>query len=67
MNDGAAAVYQWVDAAPEAQGIAVFAQSGAGGRGGPEGRGGPAAPPRLEFLKFWNMRTAVFSLDRFRV
>ena len=61
VNDGAAAVYQWVDAAPEAQGIAVFAQSGGGGRGG------PAAPPRLESLKVWNMRPAVFSLDRFRV
>src|SRR5207253_1000079 len=55
VNDGAAAVYQWVDAAPEAQGLTVFAAAG-GGRGGPGGRGGGgAAAPRLESLKIWTM------------
>ena len=56
-NDGIAAIYNWVDAAHEDQGLAVFAKANAfGGRGGgggpapqapaaPGGRGG-AAPPQ---------------------
>jgi beta-fructofuranosidase len=58
LNDGAAAVYTWVDAGEDAQGIAVFGQSG--------GRGG-STPPRLESLNVWPMKPAKFDMDRFHV
>lgn len=81
VNEGMAAVYQWVDAPPEAQGIAVFGQASSGRGGAPAGQaargglGGPPAPagrgafgpPRLESLKGWPMKPATFTLDRFHV
>jgi sucrose-6-phosphate hydrolase SacC (GH32 family) len=57
-NDGAATVYNWVDAGDDAQGIAVFGQ--AGGRGTP-------VPPRLESLKVWPIKPAQFNMDRFHI
>jgi hypothetical protein len=46
VNDGTAAVYNWVEAAHEDQGLAVFAKANAfGGRGGgptPQQQAGPA-------------------------
>jgi beta-fructofuranosidase len=61
VNDGTVAVYNWVDAAPEDQGLAVFmkpnAFGGRGGGGGPApqgqsgaaGRGGAGSPaPQLQ-------------------
>ena len=79
-DDGAAAVYNWLDAGPNDLGIAVFGQAAAGRgsfRGGPAGappgggggQGGRAAPqpPKLESLKIWPMRGAGFTMDRFHV
>ncbi len=61
VNDGAAAIYNPVDAEASALGIAVFGRAGAG-------RGGAAlAAPRLDSLRIWPMKAARFSLDRFHV
>jgi hypothetical protein len=68
-NDGIAAVFNWVEAADDAQGISVFGQSGGRGPRGNSGSSGRAAPtpPRLESLKVWPMKAATFNMDRFHV
>jgi beta-fructofuranosidase len=63
VNDGAVALYNLVDAPPEDQGLAVFARTANSGFGNPNA----AATVRLESLKAWRMKSAAFSLDRFRV
>jgi hypothetical protein len=61
VNDGVAAVYNWIDAGLNGLGIAVFGRPG-------NGRGGTVpVPPRLESLKVWPMKPARFSLDHFHV
>jgi hypothetical protein len=57
VNGGAVALYNFVDAQPEDQGIAVFGRAG----------NRPTAGVRLESLKAWPMKPAAFSLDHFRV
>ncbi|MEO8597658.1 MAG: glycoside hydrolase family 32 protein [Candidatus Solibacter sp.] len=75
-DDGATALYNWVDAGQDALGISVFGQAAAG-RGSPQaagGLGGPPPPalvtnrqpPRLEALKMWPLRSARFSMERFK-
>jgi hypothetical protein len=79
-DDGATAVYNWLDAGPNDLGIAVFGQAAAGRGsfpggpggappGGGGGQGGRVAPqpPKLESLKIWPMRGASFTMDRFHV
>jgi beta-fructofuranosidase len=56
VNEGTVALYNFVDARPEDQGIAVFARVG----------NRPSGGARLESLKAWPMKAASFSLDRFR-
>ena len=70
LNDGTSAVYNWVDAGDDAQGIVVFGQAGGrGGRGGTSGASGGSVPtpPRLESLTVWPMKPAKFNMDRFLV
>jgi hypothetical protein len=73
VNDGDAAVYTSLDAAPTDLGIAVTAAEplGRGGRAGgpPPGTGRASAPlgrARIESLTAWPMKPAVFSLEHFR-
>jgi beta-fructofuranosidase len=72
-NDGAAAVYDWVDAATTDRGIAVFGQIASRPRfpGGKPPAGFPSfpepLPPRLESLTIWPMKNASFSLEHFHV
>lgn len=67
VNDGAVALYQFIDALPQDQGIAVFARIGNSsfGLGNAETR--PPAGVSLESLRAWPMRPASFSLDHFHV
>lgn len=73
VNDGATAVYGWVDAPAEDKGIAVFGQIASRPRfpGGRPPGGFPAFPdpvqPRLQSLKIWPMKSAEFNLDHFHV
>jgi beta-fructofuranosidase len=71
VNDGEAAVFSTIDAADNDLAIAAVAQAApprAGGAGGAGGRGGaPAGNARIENLKFWPMKAAQFSLDRFKL
>jgi len=63
VNDGLAAIYNPFLASRADQGIAVFGQPQPAGS-----RGGVAVQsPRLESLKIWPMKPAVFNLDRFQV
>ena len=55
VNDGSVALYSSVDARPEDQGLAVFAPKL------------PQSTARLESLRAWPMKTALFNLDRFHV
>ena len=57
VNDGTVALYNFVDAPPEDQGIAAFARAG----------NRPAAGVRLDSLQAWPMKAASFSLDRFHL
>jgi len=57
VNEGTVALYNFVEAPPEDQGIAVFARAG----------NRPSAAVRLESLKAWPMKAASFNLDRFHV
>jgi sucrose-6-phosphate hydrolase SacC (GH32 family) len=61
-NDGAAAIYMWLDAPVTAKGIGAFGQVA----NKPVFPGGKTpAPPRLESLKVWPMKSATFSLEHF--
>jgi hypothetical protein len=61
VDDGVAAVYNWIEAGANDLGIAVFGRAGAG-------RGGVVpVPPRLESLEMWLMKPPKFSLDPFHV
>jgi len=57
VNEGTVALYNFIDAPPEDQGIAAFARAG---------NRSPAGV-RLESLRAWPMKPASFSLDRFHV
>jgi len=67
VNDGMTAVYNWLDAAATAKGVAVFGQIAS--RPAPAGFPGypPPVPPRLESLRIWPMKNASFSLEHFHV
>lgn len=72
-NDGATAVYDWIDASSQDKGVAVFGQIASRPRfpgGTPPARfpSFPApVPPRLESLRIWPMKNASFSLEHFHV
>jgi sucrose-6-phosphate hydrolase SacC (GH32 family) len=72
-NDGVNAVYNWVDVATTAKGVAVFGQIATiptfPGRKPPAYFSSFPAPlpPRLESLKIWPMKNASFSLEHFHV
>jgi beta-fructofuranosidase len=68
VDDGVAAVFTTVDAGPRDLGIAAFAQTLAGGRGGPPGpaANAPSRLAMLESMRIWPMRPARMSMDRFR-
>jgi len=51
-NDGEAAIFTTVDAAPSDVGVEAFARGGAG---------------RMESLKAWPLKPAQFTLERFHV
>jgi beta-fructofuranosidase len=62
VNDGAAAVYVALEAAPATRAVAVFAR----GRSDSAGEQADRNPPvRLLSLRAWPMSAASFSLDRF--
>jgi beta-fructofuranosidase len=65
VNDGAVALYSFIDAPPGDQGLAVFARTVNPGFGIPANR--PPASVRMESLKAWPMKPAVFSLEQFHV
>ncbi len=66
VDDGLAAVYSSIDAAREDQGIAVLARGGGMFPGGPPATGNRPNPMvRLESLRVWPMKGAMFSLERF--
>jgi beta-fructofuranosidase len=64
VNDGAAALYSALDAAPATRSVAVFTRTGRSDFSPPPGGGPP--PVRLESLRAWPMKAAVFSLERFK-
>jgi hypothetical protein len=65
MNDGAVALYSFIDAPAGDQGLAVFARTVNPGFGIPANR--PPASVRIESLKAWPMKPAVFSLEQFHL
>lgn len=74
VNDGAAAVYNPIEAGLTDLGMMVFggAATGRGFAGGAPpaagGRGGASPlPPRLESLRVWPMKAAKFSMEHFHV
>ena len=66
VNEGVVALYNWVDAAPQDQGITVFARAGnlPGGMPGAANRPGPSVA--LESLRAWPMKPARFDMEHFR-
>jgi hypothetical protein len=65
VNDGEAALYTTIDAAPQDLGVAAISQVGpARGRGAAPA---PSVPARVESLRSWPMKPAAFNLARFRV
>jgi len=68
VNDGAVALYNWVDAAPQDRGFAIFARAATPPPGMAGGSGNSSQPSvRLESLKIWPMKPAQFSLERFHL
>lgn len=65
VNDGSVAIYNFIDAQPGDQQIAVFGRTVNPGFGTPGTR--PPASVRLESLKAWPMKPASFNLDHFHV
>ena len=65
VNDGAVALYNFIDAPSGDQRLAVFARTANPGFGNPANR--TPASVRLESLKAWPMKPASFHLDHFHV
>jgi beta-fructofuranosidase len=65
VNDGAVALYNFIDAPVGDQGLAVFARTVNPGFGTRANR--PPASVRMESLKAWPMKPAVFSLEQFHL
>jgi beta-fructofuranosidase len=66
VEDGAVALYNFLDAQPGNQAISVFARMANPGFGN-SGGNRRAASVRLESLKVWPMKPASFKLDHFHV
>ena len=65
VDNGAVALYSFIDSPPGGQSVAVFARTVNPGFGNPANR--PPASVRMESLKAWPMKPAVFSLEQFHV
>lgn len=65
-NDGEAAIYAVVDAAPDSLGVSAVSAQATGPGFGPRGAV-PAGPPRIEGLTAWPLAPARFDLGRFRL
>jgi beta-fructofuranosidase len=66
VNDGAVALYNFIDAQPGDQQIAVFARKANVGLSSPEANRLPLSV-RLESLQAWPMKSASFNLDHFHL
>lgn len=67
VNDGTVALYNFIDAQPADQQIAVFTRMANLGSGNSNAANRRPAGERLESLKAWPMKPASFNLDRFHV